>query len=153
MSEHQNIIISSEESLSIQKAVSRLKEAVDLFDYKSALSDDLDENLLVTFFQPVQPLEMTGWLCRQAVYPKLFWMNREKDFSVAGIGIADSIAFNESGDNDACLRQFGISVADKNPGARYFGGFNFNNQENQNPIWEKFSSFSFVLPLIHLLKD
>ncbi len=62
MSEHQNIIISSEESLSIQKAVSRLKKAVDLFDYQSALSDGLERNLLVTFSQPVEPLEMSGWL-------------------------------------------------------------------------------------------
>ena len=150
MSEHKKIIISSEESLSIEKAVSKLKEALNLFDYKSALSDGLDQNLLVTFSQPVQPLEMTGWLCRQAVYPKLFWMNRDKDFSVAGIGVADTIKFDESGNNDASFEQFGHSIADKNPSARYFGGFNFNNQEKQNPIWEKFSSFSFVLPLIQL---
>ena len=150
MIEHKNIIIASEESLSIHKAVSRLKEALALFDYTGALSDALDQNLLVTFSQPVQPLEMAGWLCRQVVYPKLFWMNREKDFSVAGIGIADSIELDEPGDNEKCFQQFGISIADKHPGARYFGGFNFNNQENQNQIWEKFSSFSFVLPLIQL---
>ena len=150
MIEHKNIIIASEESLSIHKAVSRLKEALALFDYTGALSDALDQNLLVTFSQPVQPLEMAGWLCRQVVYPKLFWMNREKDFSVAGIGIADSIELDEPGDNEKCFQQFGISIADKHPGARYFGGFNFNNQENQNQIWEKFSSFSFVLPFIQL---
>ena len=150
MSEYHNIITSSEETLSIQKAVSRLKETLSVFDFKSALSGHLDRNLLVTFSQPVQSLEIAGWLCRQAVYPKLFWMNREKDFSAAGIGIADTITFDGSGNNDACFKRFGVSVADKTNGARYFGGFHFNNQEQQNPIWEKFSSFSFVLPLIQL---
>ena len=53
MIEHKNIIIASEESLSIHKAVSRLKEALALFDYTGALSDALDQNLLVTFSQPV----------------------------------------------------------------------------------------------------
>jgi menaquinone-specific isochorismate synthase len=150
MSEHHKIITSSEESLSIQKAVSRLKEALSLFDYRSVLSDSLDQSLLVTFSQLVQPLEFTGWLCRQDVFPKLFWMNREKDYSVAGIGIADTIEFNGSGNNDECFQRFGLSAAGKDSSARYFGGFHFNNQEIQDPIWEKFSAFSFVLPLIQL---
>ena len=150
MSEHHKIITSSEDTLSIQKAVSRLKEDLRLFDYKSALPVNLDQHLLVTFSQPVESSDSTGWLYRQKVYPKLFWMNREKDFSVAGIGIADTIQFDGSGNNDACFQQFGIAITEKNPDARYFGGFHFNNQEKQNPIWEKFSSFSFVLPLIQL---
>ncbi len=150
MSEHHKIITSSEETLSLQKAVSRLKEVLSVFDYKSAFSHHLDQNLLITISQPVEPSEITGWLCRQKVYPKLFWMNREKDFSVAGIGTADIIEFDGSGNNDACFKKFGASVAGKDPSARYFGGFHFNNQEKQNPIWDNFSSFSFVLPLIQL---
>ncbi|MEI8185128.1 MAG: isochorismate synthase [Chlorobiaceae bacterium] len=150
MSERHKIITSSEESLSIEKAVSRLKEALSAYNCKSALSDCLDQNLLVTFSQPVKPTEVTGWLCRQNVYPKLMWMNREKDFCVAGIGMADSVNFNGSGHNNASFQRFGLSIAGKNPNARYFGGFHFNNQEKQDPIWEKFSSFSFVLPLVQL---
>ena len=150
MSEQYKINISSEEPLSIQKAVSRLKEDLRLFDCKSALINSSNRNLLVTFTLHVQPADITGWLCRQTVYPKLLWTNREKDFSVAGIGAADSITFEESGNNDASFHQFGLAIASKDPHARYFGGFHFNNLETQDPIWQQFSSFSFILPLIQL---
>ena len=150
MSEHYKIIKPSEEHLPIEQAVSSLKSALSLFDYKSELPDRHDRNLLVTFSQPVLPVDITGWLCLQTIYPKLLWMNREKDFAVAGIGIADTLQFNGSGDNDACFDQFELSAASKDPHARYFGGFHFNNKERQDPIWQKFSSFSFILPLIQL---
>ncbi len=77
-------------------------------------------------------------------------MNREQDFSVAGIGIADTIKFEGSGNNSDSFRKFGLSVADKEPGTRYFGGFRFNNTEKQDPAWQEFTSFSFVLPLVQL---
>jgi menaquinone-specific isochorismate synthase len=150
MSEHYRIIKPSEEPLSIQKAVSSLQSALRLFDYESGLPDRHDRNILITFIQPLQPLDTTGWLCRQVVFPKLLWTNREKDFSVAGIGIADSIQFDGSSNNDACFQQFGLSIGSKDPNARYFGGFYFNNQEKHDPIWQNFSSFSFVLPLVQL---
>ena len=150
MNEHDKIIITSEEPLSIQKAVARLKKALSLFDYKSVSLDRHDGNFLVTFSQPVHPADITGWLCRQEVFPKLLWMNREKDFSVAGIGIADTIQYDGAGNNETCFRQFGCSMLDKDPNARYFGGFHFNNMEKQDPIWTQFSAVSFVLPLVQL---
>ncbi len=77
-------------------------------------------------------------------------MNREQDFAVAGIGTADTITCEKSGNNETNFRQFARSISDKNPDARYFGGFRFNNEEKQDPIWQEFSSFSFVLPLVQL---
>ena len=144
------MIIPSVEPLSIKKAVSSLAAALLLYRDEHALQDRRDQAMLVTFRQPVQPTELTEWLCRQTVYPRLFWMNRERDFSVAGIGIADAIAFEGSGSNEASFQQFALSVKDKNPDARYFGGFRFNNKEQQEPIWQEFSSFSFILPLLQL---
>ena len=150
MSEHHRIITPSEEPLSIFKAVSKLQKALSLFEDEIPSQDHRARNLLVTFTQPVLPADIAGWLCRQTVFPKLLWMNREKDFSVAGIGIADTIRFDGTGNNETSFQQFGHSMADKEPCARYFGGFHFNNQEKQEPIWHKFPSFSFVLPLVQL---
>ena len=150
MSEHHRIITSSEEPISIHKAVSELQRALNLFYDEIPSQDHRDRNLLVTFSQPVQPADIAGWLCRQTLFPKLLWMNREKDFSVAGIGIADTIQFEEAGNNEASFQQFGDATADKAPSARYFGGFHFNNEEKQDSIWQKFSSFSFVLPAVQL---
>ena len=150
MSEHYHIIIPSEEPLSIEKAVSSLASALNRYRDECALPDHRDRAMLVTFRQPLQPTELPEWLCRQTVYPRLFWMNRERDFSVAGIGIADTIASEASGSNEASFGLFARCIASKDPDARYFGGFCFNNEEEQEPIWQEFSSFSFVLPLIQL---
>lgn len=144
------MIIPSEEPLSIEKAVSSLASALALYGDEHVEPDQREQHLLVTFRQPLLPTEPDEWLGSQTVYPRLFWMNRERDFSVAGIGIADSIACEGTGNNGDNFRQFAISVKDKNPDARYFGGFRFNNEEKQDPIWQQFSSFSFVLPLLQL---
>ncbi len=140
----------SEKPLSIEKAVSSLAAALQL--YRDGRTQPLHHGYaqLVTFRQPLQPTELPEWLCRQPVYPRLYWMNREQNFSVAGIGVADTIVLNESGSNTASFEQFERCIAAKNPDARYFGGFCFNNEEKQEPIWQEFSSFSFILPLIQL---
>ena len=139
-----------EKPLSIEKAVSSLASVLQLS--RDGLTQPLhrDHAQLVTFRQPLQPTELPEWLYCQPVYPRLYWMNRERDFSVAGIGVADTISFNESGSNKASFEQFERCVAAKNPDARYFGGFCFNNEEKQEAIWQEFSSFSFILPLVQL---
>ena len=140
----------SEEPLSIEKAVSSLASA--LQRYRDGHTQPLHRGpaQLVTFRQPLQPTELPEWLYGQTLYPRLYWMNREKDFSVAGIGVADTITFNEPGSNRASFEQFEQCIALKNPDARYFGGFCFNNEEKQEAIWQDFSSFSFILPLLQL---
>jgi menaquinone-specific isochorismate synthase len=150
MSEHYHIITPSEELFSIEKAVSSLASAVTLYHDRCPSPDHQGQGMLVTFRQPLQPTQLPEWLCRQTVYPRLFWMNRERDFSVAGIGIADTITTEESGSNEASFQQFARTIAGKNPYARYFGGFCFNNEEKQDSIWKKFPSYSFVLPLVQL---
>jgi menaquinone-specific isochorismate synthase len=150
MSEHYRIITISEEPLSIEKAVSSLAMALNTYRDEHALTDHRDRAMLVTFRQTLKPTELPEWLCCQTVYPRLYWMNRERDFSIAGIGIADTIASEASGSNEASFEQFAHSVAGKDPDARYFGGFRFNNEEQQEPIWQEFSSFSFILPLVQL---
>ena len=146
MSEYNNSLNHSGEPLSISKAVSSLKAA--LRRYREC--DGVEEGRLRIFSESIEPTELSEWLSCQTIFPKLFWMNREKDFSVAGIGIADSIICSERGENAENFMQLGRAVALKDPAARYFGGFHFNNEEEQNPIWKEFSSFSFVLPLIQL---
>jgi menaquinone-specific isochorismate synthase len=150
MSEHYHFSTLSEKPLSIEKAVSSLAATVNRYRDEHPLPGHRDRAMLVTFRQPLLPTELSEWLCRQTLYPKLFWMNRERDFSVAGIGIADTITSEGAGSNEASFEKFAHCVAGKDPDARYFGGFRFNNQEEQEPIWNEFSSFSFILPLVQL---
>ncbi|TLU56261.1 MAG: isochorismate synthase [Chlorobium sp.] len=152
MSEHHDNITPSTDCLPMKVAISRLVSALRLYDQQHR-SLHSDQTKLVTFCQQVKAAKLTEWLYHQTVYPRLFWMNREQDFSVAGVGVADSFQFEGSEDNNATFDQFHRSLAEKDPCARYVGGFCFNTTEQQEPIWQAFPSFSFVLPLVQLRCD
>ncbi|NTV97994.1 MAG: isochorismate synthase [Chlorobiaceae bacterium] len=150
MSERYNIITPSETSLPFEKAVESLKSALARYENEYTNRDNPFRNGFVVFSQQIEPLDIKGWLGNQMVFPRLYWMNREKDFAVAGIGSADTIQFEGTGDNESSFREFGRRVSEKNPKARYFGGFRFNNLETRDRIWQDFSSCSLFLPLIQL---
>ncbi len=152
MNENHYIITPSTDLLPMGVAVSSLVAALHLYDENHRLNST-GHTKLVTFCQRVKPAKLPEWLYHQTVYPRLFWMNREQDFSVAGVGVADSIQCEGAGDNNATFEQFKRSLAEKDQYARYFGGFCFNTTEQQEPIWQAFPSFSFVLPLVQLSSD
>ncbi len=150
MSERYYIFTPSEKPLSLAEAVSSLKAAVIRYDSQSMSLNGRKHSRFVRFSQPVESSDLKNWLFNQTIYPRLFWMNREKDFALAGIGIADSIRSEGTGNNESIFSEFGKVMSEKNPEALYFGGFRFNSIEIQEPIWKEFSSFYFVLPLVQL---
>ncbi|NTU96315.1 MAG: isochorismate synthase [Chlorobiaceae bacterium] len=150
MSERYNIITPSAPPLPFDKAVSSLKSALVRYERDTASQGNLPGRTLVVFSQAVDPLDLKGWLGNQTVFPRIYWMNRENDFAVAGIGSADTIQFDGNGDNASSYRKFDLKISEKNPEARYFGGFRFNNLETQDQIWKEFSSCFLVLPLVQL---
>ncbi len=149
MSEHQQSINLTKEVLPVERAVASLVTALHHYETEQQ-SHIAVQPRLVTFCQPVETIDLAQWLMRQKSYPRLFWMNREQDFSVAGLGVADTIQLERSETNSASFERFQKALATKDPHARYFGGFCFNTEEKQEPIWQEFPSFSFVLPLIQL---
>ncbi len=149
MSEHQQSINLTSELLPIERAVASLVTALHHYETEQQ-AHIVDQSLLVTFSQSLEAINLPQWLMRQKSYPRLFWMNREQDFSLAGIGVADTIHFQGSETNSASFDRFQKALGTKDPHGRYFGGFCFNAQEEQEPIWQEFSAFSFVLPLIQL---
>ncbi|MEI6846947.1 MAG: isochorismate synthase [Chlorobiaceae bacterium] len=145
-----NIVIPAKETQPIEQGIENLKAALRDYEKTYTSPNRHNQNNLVTFSQVIHPVDLSEWLYHQTIYPKVFWMNREKDFSLAGIGIADSITFEGKSNNDEMFLQFRLAIADKYPHTRYFGGFRFNNSETQETIWQGFPSFSFVLPLVQL---
>ncbi|NTU68184.1 MAG: isochorismate synthase [Chlorobiaceae bacterium] len=105
---------------------------------------------LRTFSVPVRMPDALAWLSRQKLFPKLYWMNREKSEWVAGIGEADRIELGSTGPNDRSFLLLEQAMQEKNPHARYIGGFCFNNLQQQNRLWEGFSPSMFILPQVTL---
>ncbi|MCF8382996.1 MAG: isochorismate synthase [Chlorobium sp.] len=149
MSEQQNIIIPDQETLPIDKAVATLRKAI----YTCTESIEGLSAGLYTFSQPIPGADPLRWLVRQNLFPRVFWMNREKNFTLAGIGSADRIELDAPGSNRDSFERLVSTLAAKGPSvrsARYLGGFRFNNREKQDETWDGFPSFCFVLPLVQL---
>lgn len=152
MSKQQNIIIPDQETLPIDKAVATLRKAI----YSCTESIASLSPGLYTFSQPLVGVDPLRWLIRQNLFPRVFWMNREKNFTLAGIGCADQIVLDAQGSNRDSFQRLVGALAAKGPSARsarYLGGFRFNNQEKQDETWEGFPSFRFVLPLVQLTAE
>lgn len=146
MSEQQNIIIPDQEPLPIDKAVAALRK--EILEYIHSAGAPVPG--LYTFRQPLQTSEPLLWLDTQRIFPRVFWMNREKNLTLAGVGSADSIRFNATVTNSESFQLLIRNLSSKDPAARYIGGFRFNNLEKQDGIWDSFPSFLFVLPLIQI---
>ncbi len=135
------------EPLPMDMAVNTLQHMVR--DYAS-VAEHLSVPHQKTFSIPVEPVDPLLWLHHQDHYPKLFWSNREKNDIVAGIGKADTIEFDTTGPNSQSFNTLQRKLAEKDPGTRFFGGFSFNNQEQQDRQWHAFKSFLFILPEVQL---
>lgn len=146
MSEQQNIIVPDEEPLPIEKAVAALRKEIQEYTHASGIPGAG----LRTFSQQLLFTDILLWLDAQKLFPKVFWMNREKDFILAGVGSADCIRQDSCTPNRESFELLVNTLAAKSPAARYIGGFRFNNLEKQDETWNRFPSFSFVLPLIQI---
>jgi menaquinone-specific isochorismate synthase len=149
--ESHNTMPADDSILMMQKALQLLEESV-----KAALQQphppagDHGRPVLETFTVPVDTVDATRWLSAQKLFPKLFWMNREKSEWIAGVGEADRIEITDNGPNDLSFLLLKEAMKLKNPHARYIGGFCFNNLQKQDRLWTGFSPGLFILPLVSI---
>ncbi|NTV91741.1 MAG: isochorismate synthase [Chlorobiaceae bacterium] len=149
MSDKRHTIIPDNNQLPLQKAIESLLHEIERFKETAASQfEGSRSGSLLTFSQPLLALDTLDWLNRQDLFPRLYWMNREKNYSVAGLGTADCIEQNSQATNASGFTELTRSIATKDPDARYFGAFRFNNMEEQSEPWQSFSSYTFILPLI-----
>jgi menaquinone-specific isochorismate synthase len=144
-----NPIPADDSILMMQKALQLLEQSVKAEIEQLGQSTVITgQSVLKSFSAPLEAIDAPAWLSRQKLFPKLFWMNREKSEWIAGIGEADRIEIAEIGPNDRSFLLLEEAMKQKNPHARYVGGLCFNNLQKQNALWEGFSPSLFILPLI-----
>ena len=143
-------MLADDSILMMEKALQLLIESVKASIGQPDKAAEREQPLLETFSVPVDMVDGPSWLSSQELFPKLFWMNREKSEWVAGIGEADRIEIAEIGPNDKSFILLDKAMQGKNPHARYVGGFCFNNLQKQNRLWSGFSPCLFILPRISI---
>jgi menaquinone-specific isochorismate synthase len=150
MIEQDNILHAVDTMHSFDQAVEVLKESIRASMAQPVKTDHHARPTLKTFSVKLDTIDSLEWLYLQDLYPRIYWMNREKNFTIAGIGQADILQLDSTGPNDRSFSLLQQSMDKKDPLARYFGGFCFNNEQQQEPFWSDFKSYVFVLPLIEI---
>jgi menaquinone-specific isochorismate synthase len=150
MTELQNNMPTDSAAPSIEQALILLKERVEAAFMLNERDVDCNLPLLDTFSVDIDMPDALPWLSRQHLFPKLFWMNREKSEWTAGIGEADRIEVTGNGPNERSFLLLEKAIQEKDINARYIGGFCFNNMQQQNRLWSGFSPALFILPLIRI---
>ncbi|MDT9545977.1 MAG: isochorismate synthase [Chlorobium sp.] len=153
MHEQHHIIIPSPDPLPIEQAIRALKASI--LEYAPGTIDASGEKsgTLAVFRQTIPAIDPLKWLSAQSLFPRIFWMNRERDYMTAAIGAADTITHEGAESNEENFKRLGSAMTGKSPDARYFGGFRFNSTETGDPAWEAFPPLSFTLPLLQLSRE
>ncbi|TCD47909.1 isochorismate synthase [Chlorobium sp. N1] len=146
----QHIITPQDTPLPIVQAAEAIDSALQALD---AVGAGRPTGTLVEFRQKVEPIDPMRWLARQKAWPKIFWRSRERDFTAAGLGSADTVSFAGREPNASVFRRLGETMGTKKHDARYFGGIAFNSLEAEREEWKRFPAFSFILPLVELTEE
>lgn len=105
-----------------------------------------DVDALIQVTQPVEAVDLLGWLAAQRATTKLFWAERDTPWMMAGIGTADVVSA-ENGDTLTTLFQ---KVQQHR--YRYFGGLCFDESQPVGDEWRHFGRFWFAIPRIALIQ-
>lgn len=95
------------------------------------------------------------WLSAQKNQIKNYWCDRELEFEMAGIGVADMIATDESVSHANVFRKLRNRLPIENKNLRYYGGIRFYNDREVDQGWDKFGNLRFIVPRweLHIAGD
>ncbi|MGA1825438.1 MAG: isochorismate synthase [bacterium] len=118
-----------------------------LFDIPFPLTEKI-----LRFEIEINALNLIDWLHNQKDSTKIYWLNREETFEVAGIGEADVICGNSEIDEAALFSQLRLRLSDEFKNVRYYGGIRFTTENKPDDNWKKFASFRFIIPRIEIVR-
>jgi menaquinone-specific isochorismate synthase len=95
---------------------------------------------------PIPNLDPLIWLAKQSIDVKTYWSERTSELTVAGVGIADTIADDRESDYTHIFKQLRQSLSPLFPQVRYYGGISFDRNRSGSPTWEIFGKYRFVVP-------
>ncbi len=99
---------------------------------------------------PVGPVEPFRWLRGQALFPKLYWSEREDRLGVAAVGAADLQGSDTPEGVDALRKRLVPLLASGDAQACYYGGLRFDTLRRPAAGWATFGAYRFVLPRFEL---
>jgi menaquinone-specific isochorismate synthase len=125
----------------------------------------------------IPPAAPLSWLARQETDVKTYWSDRESDFSMAGVGVADIIAGDTPISYPIVFDRLRQLLSPLFPRIRYYGGIGFSqdrslaqtasggqvsplatgntstNGTRFDPSWQLFGNYRFIVPKFEMWTD
>lgn len=92
------------------------------------------------------PVDLLAWLAAQPEATRLYWSNRDRTLSVAGVGSAFEAAAHTPAEYDTLLERVDQALAHADVGVRLYGGLRFQPAQAPAPEWAAFGLGRFVAP-------
>ncbi len=112
-----------------------------------------EAEMLLFFCCPVEysaSLDLIGWLCAYDADCRVFWSDRERALSCAGLGAALQFSGEQA---EPVLQKVRSFLCDAPPTLRFFGGQAFDLERPLPPAWSAFSPVQWTLPRVTLTKE
>jgi len=100
---------------------------------------------------PCEPIDLLTWLHNQKISQKIYWSNRDGQFEMAGIGIAESIDEHTVSDCAKLFEYMEDRLASDNPNLRFYGGFSFHDILTSDE-WRPYQHCRFIIPQFELFQ-
>lgn len=100
---------------------------------------------------PCPNIDCFSWLREQSNENKVYWADRNGEFEVAGVGIADLLKGNERCCYEELFSKMRQRLSNEYKYLRYYGGLSFYNRKSAKE-WDVFGSYSFLVPQFEILK-
>lgn len=107
---------------------------------------------LVRLAEPVENVDLLGWLAVQSGRMKGYWADRDGGLEVAALGEVDEVKGGVAGDYKSCWAELEKRWEGASPETRYYGGFRFGPWHPDDIAWKPFQAYRFVLPEFELLR-
>ena len=125
----------------------------------------------------IPPSAPLNWLARQEADVKTYWFDRESDFIMAGVGVADIIAGDAPISYPIVFDRLRQHLSALFPRVRYYGGIafsqdrslvqpscvgeaspletdrNYGNGTRLDPSWKLFGNYRFIVPKFEMWTD
>ena len=135
-----------------------IRKNVDLQDIRSTLLNKLEQldfssaAKILRIDIPVSNINIIKWLGQQSTEEKVYWSERNGDFEVGGVGKADIITAKKFENYQKSISLIKNQFSEDFKFLRYYGGFQFDQNEASDDLWADFGNYYFILPLFEIYR-
>jgi len=98
-----------------------------------------------------EDIDILKWLKEQSFETKLYWANREGEFEMGGLGVAQRITGTDHLNYEELFEFFSKGFNRFNPNIRFYGGMCFD-PNNYDESWHAFGTYQFLIPQFEFVK-